>query len=60
MNHKYKVGQSVVPAITGRACPRTYQIVQLLPETSYEPQYRVMSVTDGIEFVVREREIRVV
>jgi hypothetical protein len=60
MNHKYKIGQSVVPAISGKACPRTYRVVQLLPETSYEPQYRILSTSGEVEFIVRESEIKVV
>lgn len=60
MNHKYRIGQSVVPAVPGKPCPRIYRIVQLLPETSYEPQYRIQSASGEVEFIVRESEIRVV
>jgi hypothetical protein len=37
-----------------------YYIVQLLPETSYEPQYRVQQVESGITCVVAESDIKIV
>jgi hypothetical protein len=57
MRHKFNVGQSVYPANTRVKNPDTYLIVQVLPETSYEPQYRVKGVSSGVECVVCETQI---
>jgi hypothetical protein len=57
MRHKFNVGQSVYPANSRVKNPDTYLIVQVLPETSYEPQYRVKGVSSGGEFVVCETQI---
>ena len=58
MKHKFKVGQSVIPAHPRRADPDTYLIVQVLPETSHEPQYRIKGASSGVECVVRETQIK--
>jgi hypothetical protein len=57
MRHKFNVGQSVRPANPRVKNPDTYLIVQVLPETSYEPQYRVKGVSSGVECVVCETQI---
>ncbi len=58
MKPKFKVGQSVLPAHPRRADPDTYVIVQVLPETSHEPQYRIKAASSGAECVVRETQIK--
>jgi hypothetical protein len=58
MRHKFEVGQSVRPAHPRRADPDTYVIVQVLPETSHEPQYRIKGSSSGVECVVRETQIK--
>ncbi len=60
MRHKFEVGQSVLPAHPRRADPDTYVIVQVLPETSHEPQYRIKGASSGIECVVRETQIKAI
>jgi hypothetical protein len=57
-HNKFKVGQSVLPAHPRRADPDTYVIVQVLPETSHEPQYRIKGSSSGVECVVCERQIK--
>jgi hypothetical protein len=57
MRHKFNVGQSVYPANSRVKNPDTYLIVQVLPETSYEPQYRVKGVSSGVECVICETQI---
>jgi hypothetical protein len=57
MPHKLKTGQSVILA-SRREVPAVYTIVRFLPELpNGEPQYRIKSVMDGTERVVREVEI---
>jgi hypothetical protein len=58
MRHKFDVGQAVVPANPRRDCHHIYYIIQLIPETSYEPQYRVEEVNSGITCVVAESDIK--
>jgi hypothetical protein len=58
MKHKFKVGQSVLPANPKRPDPDTYVIVQVLPETSHEAQYRIKGSSSGFECVVRETQIK--
>ncbi len=58
MRHKFELGQSVLPAHPRRADPDTYVIVQVLPETSHEPQYRIRAASSGAECVVRESQIK--
>ena len=58
MRPKFKLGQSVLPAHPRRADPDTYVVVQVLPETSHEPQYRIKAASSGVECVVRETQIK--
>jgi hypothetical protein len=59
MPHRFRIGQIVMLTATGREFPTVYTIVRLLPELpNGEPQYRIKSVTDGTERVVREVEIK--
>jgi hypothetical protein len=58
MTHRFKLGQLVVPAHPRRADPDTYVIVQVLPGTSHEPQYRIRAQSSGAECVVRETQIK--
>ena len=58
MKPKFKVGESVLPAHPRRADPDTYVIVQVLPETSHEQQYRIRALSSGAECVVRETQIK--
>ena len=60
MKHKFKVGQSVLPAHPRRADPDTYVIVQVQPETSHEPQYRIRATSSSAECVVRETQLKLV
>jgi len=60
MRHKFKVGQSVLPTHPRRADPDTYVIVQVLPETSHEPQYKIKGASSAVECVVRETQIRAI
>ena len=58
--HKFKVGKRVrfTPgAAGGDARPGFYDIVRLLPAEGSEQQYRIKSVTDGHERVVRESQL---
>jgi hypothetical protein len=59
MRHKFEVGQAVVPASPRKDRHHVYYIIQLIPETSYEPQYRVQEATSGITCVVVEADIKV-
>ncbi|MBI1777731.1 MAG: hypothetical protein HYR63_20520 [Proteobacteria bacterium] len=57
--HRYKVGQ-VVDARTlvrGVVPPGRYEVVRRLPAQEGDNQYRVKSVRDGHERVVRESEL---
>ena len=58
MRHKFEVGQSVLPAHPRRADPDTYVIVQVLPETSHEPQYRIKGASSAIGCVGRETQVK--
>jgi hypothetical protein len=62
MRHKFKVGQQVgqpvLPAHLRRANPDTYVIVQVLPETSHEPQYRIRALSSAAECVVWGTQIK--
>ena len=60
MRHKFEVGQSVLPAHPRRADPDTYVIVQVLPEPSHEPQYRIKRASSAVECVVRETQIKAI
>ncbi len=59
-NHKFAVGKTVRlrPASFGPSRPRdTFEILRHLPADSGDNQYRVKSVDDGHERVIRESEI---
>ncbi|WP_230532774.1 hypothetical protein [Microvirga roseola] len=58
MVHRFKIGQTVMPAACQRANPNKYLVVRQLPDTSYEPQYLIQGETSGIDCIVRESEIR--
>jgi hypothetical protein len=58
MKQRFDLGQLVLPAHPRRADPDTYVIVQVLPGTSHEPQYRIRAVSSGAECVVRETQIK--
>jgi hypothetical protein len=58
MVHKFKSGQSVVPASPRRPSCGTYLVLKQLPDTSYEPQYWIQGVHNGVDCIVRESEIR--
>jgi hypothetical protein len=58
MRPKFTVGQSVLPAHPRRADPDTYVVVQVLPETSHERQYRIKGTASRVECVVRETQIK--
>ena len=60
MRHKFETGQAVVPAHPRNDRHHMYYIVQLLPETSYEPQYRIQQVESGITCIVAESDIKIV
>ncbi|MET0193065.1 MAG: hypothetical protein ABW200_06800 [Hyphomicrobiaceae bacterium] len=58
--HKYKVGQVVDydPGRLGmRASSREYKVVRLLPPEGTELLYRIKSVGETFERVVKEREL---
>lgn len=59
-DHKYQVGQLVRFAQegAGRSSPAgDFRIERLLPEGDRQPQYRVKSILDGRERIVRETEV---
>ncbi len=58
MMHKFQVGQTVLPAHPRGANPSTYVIVQVLPETSHERQYRIRALSSAAECVVGETQIK--
>jgi hypothetical protein len=58
MTHKFQVGQTVLPAHPRGANPSTYVIVQVLPETSHERQYRIKALSSATECVVAETQIK--
>jgi hypothetical protein len=58
MTHKFQVGQTVRPAHPRGDNPGTYVIIQVLPETSHERQYRIKSLSSASECVVGETQIK--
>ena len=58
MTHKFQVGQTVLPAHPKGANPGSYVIVQVLPKTSHERQYRIKSLSSATECVVGETQIK--
>lgn len=57
MIHKFEVGQSVVPASPARPSRNTYVVLKQLPLTSYEPQYWIQGVKNGVDCIVCESQI---
>jgi hypothetical protein len=58
MTQKFQIGQTVLPAHPRGANPGTYVIVQVLPKTSHERQYRIKSLSSATECVVGETQIK--
>jgi hypothetical protein len=58
--HKFHVGQLVqlAPAISRNVPRGSYEITKKLPETRGEFEYRIKSVNELHERVVRESELR--
>jgi hypothetical protein len=58
--HKFHVGQLVklAPAISRNVPGSTYEVTKLLPESRGEFEYRIKSVNELHERVVRESELR--
>ena len=59
MTQKFQVGQTVLPAHPRGANPGSYVIVQVLPKTSHERQYRIRALSSATECVVAETQIKV-
>jgi hypothetical protein len=57
--HTYKIGQvvHVTANMFGTAPPGPYEVTRLLPPTGMANQYRVKSLKNGQERVVREDDI---
>jgi hypothetical protein len=60
MTHKFHVGETVVPAHPRGTNPGTYVVVQVLPETSHERQYRIKALSSASECVVGETQIKAI
>lgn len=58
MTQRFQVGQTVLPAHPGGASPGTYVVVQVLPMTSHERQYRIRSLASASECIVGETQIK--
>jgi hypothetical protein len=58
MAQKFQVGQTVLPAYPRGTNPGPYAIVQVLPETSHERQYRIKSLSSESECVVGGTQIK--
>jgi hypothetical protein len=58
LQHKFSTGQ-LVEARTGlwAAPPGPYEIIRCLPPSGSESQYRVKSVEDGHERIIRENDL---
>lgn len=57
-DHRYRVGQTVDFTRNIIAGRRRYQVCQHLPAEGNVPQYRIRSLDDGHERVVREHQIQ--
>lgn len=58
--HKFAIGQTVRFSPGGQSSAKpggSYKIVRLLPAEANEHQYRVKSVADGHERVVKESQL---
>ena len=58
MTQKFQVGQTVLPAHPRGANPGSYVIVQVLPKSSHERQYRIRALSSATECVVGETQIK--
>jgi len=58
--HKFRIGQlvQVTPAISRNIPGGTYEIVKQLPESHGEFEYRVKSINEPHERIVRESALR--
>ena len=59
VEHRYSVGQVVEAraSLFGLTPPGPYEIMRLLPPTGTSNQYRLKSLKNGNEWVVREEDI---
>jgi hypothetical protein len=59
-SHKFRIGQMVdfVPAQRYSAASCSYKILRLLPSEGGERLYRIKTITEGCDRVVRESELR--
>ena len=57
--HKFKIGQIVdlIPATFRSAAKGTYEVVQLVPIGTTDPQYRIKSQSEVFERVVSEADL---
>ncbi len=60
LSHKFHVGQLVhiAPAISRNVPGGSYEIIKKMPESSGEFEYRIKSMNEPHERVVRESELR--
>jgi hypothetical protein len=58
--HKFRVGQLVqlIPSISRNVSGGTYEVIKKLPENRGEFEYRIKSMNERYERVVRESELR--
>jgi hypothetical protein len=58
--HKFRIGQLVqlAPAISRNVPGGTYEVTKQLPESRGEFEYRIKSVNEPHERIVRESELR--
>lgn len=60
MQHKFEIGQNVYFRPAGRglqAAAGAYRIVQRVPETGSDPQYRIKSVRETHERMAMESQL---
>jgi len=59
-SHKFRIGQLVqlVPAISRNVSGGTYEVTKKLPENHGEFEYRIKSMNEPHERVVRESELQ--
>jgi hypothetical protein len=59
VEHRFSVGQVVAArsSLFGLTPPGPYEIMRLLPPTGTSNQYRLKSLKNGNEWVVREEDI---
>jgi hypothetical protein len=58
--HKFHVGQLVqlIPSISRNVSGGTYEVIKKLPESGGEFEYRIKSMNERYERVVRESELQ--